>query len=63
MTNAQAQAYAVIALKRLMGSGYVRIYNRSQKELCRLLDGEMYCLFDTFTEEEAEEKAGRIFEE
>jgi hypothetical protein len=58
MTNAQAQAYAVIALKRLMTEGYIQ----GDKHLCRLLDHEMYALFDTMSEEEAEEKANRILE-
>lgn len=62
MTNAQAQAYAVIALNRLIGSGYTKTTGCEKKQLCKLLDREMYDLMDIMSEEEAEEKAIRILE-
>jgi hypothetical protein len=59
MTNAQAQGYAVVALRRLIGSGYI---NGDKKELCSLLDREMKALMDFETEEEVEEMAIRILQ-
>ncbi|WP_024834180.1 hypothetical protein [Ruminiclostridium josui] len=59
MTNAQAQGYAVIALSKLICSGHIK---GNKKNLCELLDREMYSLMDIMSEEEAEEKAGRILQ-
>ena len=50
MTNTQAQAYAVLALKRL---GFDR-------ETQEAVEREMYHLFDRMTEEEAVESAWGI---
>lgn len=50
MTNNQAQAYAMLAMKRL---GYDR-------EAIRKVEREMHYLFEVLTEEEAEEKAWSV---
>jgi hypothetical protein len=60
MTNAQAQAYAVIALRNLLKEkGW---HSKDIKDYCKYLDKEMYWLFDIVSEEEAEEKANKILE-
>lgn len=60
MTSAQAQGYAVVALSNLIKSGYIK---GDKTELYRLLDRKMYDFMDIMSEEEAEEKAGRILED
>lgn len=60
MTNAQAQAYAVMALKSLVEDGIIKVKNIT--EACQKLDHEMYRQFDNWEEEVAEKKAIRILE-
>lgn len=56
MTNEQAQAYAIIAIKNLIKAGKIKadgfVYNDIRWELFRL--------FDEIDEDEAEERAARI---
>ena len=59
MTNAQAQAYAVLAVKNLLEYEIIR---GSKKEACSAVDHEMKVLFDELEEEVAERKAIRILE-
>lgn len=59
MTNAQCQAYAVIAARNLIRDGIIKA---DTKEACRAIDRELYCLFDFIGEEEAEEKAIMILQ-
>lgn len=60
MTNAQAQGYAVVALRNLLREkGW---HSADTKDYCKYLDREMYDLMDILSEEEAENKAGRILE-
>ncbi|MGE5631398.1 MAG: hypothetical protein ACM3TR_09915 [Caulobacteraceae bacterium] len=56
MTNKQAQAYAVIALKEMLREGFL------VAGACQKLDGKMDRLFSEMTEAEAEEKANRILQ-
>ena len=60
MTNAQAQAYAVIALKGLIEDGVVKV--KDTTNACHALDHEMHRLFDTWEEEIVEKIAIRILE-
>lgn len=59
MTNAQCQAYAVIAVRNIIRDGIIKA---DTKDACRAIDRELYDLFDLISEEEAEEKAIRILE-
>jgi hypothetical protein len=60
LTNAQAQGYAVIALRNLLKEkGW---HPADIKDYCRYLDREMYDLMDVLTEEEVNEKAIRIMQ-
>jgi hypothetical protein len=60
MTNAQAQAYAIIALRNLLREkGW---HAADIKDYCKYLDREMYDLMDIMSEEEAEQKANRILQ-
>ncbi|MHB1681523.1 MAG: hypothetical protein ACYCYO_01665 [Bacilli bacterium] len=52
MTNAQAQAYAVIASRNI---------GIADVSMLKKLDYEMYRLFDELTEQEAELKALKLF--
>ena len=52
MTNSQAQAYAVIALRNI---------GVTDVDMLKRLDHEMYRLFDEMTEKEAERKALKLF--
>lgn len=57
MTNAQCQAYAVIAVRNLIRDGIIK---SNIKKVYRAIDRELYQLFDEIGEEEAEERAARI---
>lgn len=57
MTNAQCQAYAVIAVRNLIRDGIIKA---NIKKVYRAIDRELYQLFDEIGEEEAEERAARI---
>lgn len=58
MTNAQAQDYAVLALRNLLGEkGW---HTSDIKDYCRYLDREMYDLMDLMSENEAEVKASQV---
>ena len=59
MTNAQCQAYAIIAIRELIRDGVIQ---GDVNEACRAIDRELYCLFDMVSEDEAEEKAIRILQ-
>jgi hypothetical protein len=64
MTNAQAQAYAIIALKNLLEAGHVKkASDLTISQVLNALDSEMYYLFDRLSEEDAEYKAERILSE
>lgn len=62
MTNAQAQGYAVVALKNMIKAGDIPANKYSCADLCKALDYEMSCLFDEVAEEEAEQRAARILQ-
>lgn len=53
MTNAQAQAYAVVALHNI---------GITDPSVLQRLDHEMYSLFDLFDEGEIERKAQRLLQ-
>jgi hypothetical protein len=57
VTNAQCQAYAVIAVRNLIRDGIIKA---NIKKVYRAIDRELYQLFDEIGEEEAEERAARI---
>lgn len=57
MTNAQCQAYAVIALYNLIRVGIIKA---GRMTACHAINNEMRLIFDEYGEEEAEEKAARI---
>lgn len=57
MTNAQCQAYAVIAMRNLIRAGIIKA---GPITACHALNNELYLLFDKIGEEEAEERAYRI---
>ncbi len=57
MTNSQAQAYAVIALRNLIEADIIR---SNDKNIYHIMDRELYSLFDYISEEEAEERAVKI---
>jgi hypothetical protein len=57
VTNAQCQAYAVIAVRNLIRDGIIK---SNIKKVYRAIDRELYQLFDEIGEEEAEERAARI---
>jgi hypothetical protein len=59
LTNSQAQGYAVVALRNLIKRGIVKA---DVQTTSLALDCEMYYLMDMVSEEEAEEKAGRILQ-
>jgi predicted transcriptional regulator len=61
MTNSQAQAYAIIALNRLIDTGIVHAKNK--KEALRRLDAHMYYAFDGLSENEAEGEAVKIMQD
>jgi hypothetical protein len=57
--DTQAQAYAIIAVKRLLQYEIIR---GSIKEATSAIKAEMKVLFDELTEEEAERKSIRILQ-
>jgi hypothetical protein len=57
MTNTQAQAYAIIALKSLIEDGIVKA---DATKVYHALDHEMHSQFDNWDEETAEKRAIRI---
>ena len=59
MTNAQCQAYAVIAVRNLIRDDIIKA---DTKDACRAIDRELYYLFDFISEKEAEKKAIRILQ-
>mgnify|MGYP001268520499 CR=1 FL=1 len=59
MTNAQCQAYAIIAIRELIRDGVIQ---GDVNEACRAIDRELYYLFDFISEKEAEKKAIRILQ-
>lgn len=60
MTNAQAQGYAIIALKNLIDAGTIKTNN---KNIFRALDHELYGIFNMVGEEEAELIAEQILQD
>lgn len=57
MTNAQCQAYAIIAVQNLIRDGIIKA---NAKEVYRAIYRELYYLFDEISEEEeAEERAAK----
>jgi hypothetical protein len=59
MTNSQCQSYAIIALQNLIRAGKIKV---NDKNIYKVLDHELYYVFDTVGEEEAEEKADIILQ-
>ncbi len=59
MTNSQCQSYAIIALRNLIQAGIIKT---NDKNVYKVLDYELYCIFDMVGEEEVEETAARILE-
>lgn len=66
MTNAQAQGYAVAALRTLLKDVAIINTETGKKitpaELCKALNAEMCWYMDVLSGEEAEEKASRILQ-
>lgn len=60
MTNAQCQAYAIIALRNLIQDGTIKTID---KNIYHTMDHELYCIFDRVGEETAEIEAKRILED
>ena len=61
MTNAQAQGYAVVALKNILkDKGW---HPKDIKDYCRYLDREMYNLMDIMDETTAEGVAVKILQD
>ena len=58
MNNNQAQSYAIVALSNLIDSGDIQ---SPKKDLCRLLESEMYSLMDWRSEKEIERLAMRVY--
>ena len=59
MTNSEAQAYAVLALKDLMARNIITA--KDELQALRALESEMHYLFDMLSEYEATEKANHLF--
>jgi hypothetical protein len=59
LTNAQAQAYAIIAVKNLTKDGTIKA---DESTVYHELDHEMHCLFDVTDEETAERRAIKILQ-
>jgi len=59
LTNAQCQAYAILALRNLLQDGVIKT---NDKNIYRTLDQELYCIFDRVGEETAEIEAVKILE-
>lgn len=60
MTNSQAQAYALLALRNLLSSGNLINAKVELKKILKALNGEMHYLMDCVSEEEAEERVNKI---
>lgn len=60
MTNAQAQSYAIIALKNILK--YKGWHLKDIKDYCKDIDREMYDLMDIMDEVTAESTASKILQ-
>ena len=62
MTNAQAQAYAVMALHDMIKNGEISTKGKSIDEACHKLNRQMHWIFDQYTEKQAESIGDKILE-
>ena len=60
MNNSQAQAYAVVAVKRLLDGGCLSGKKENEKRFLNLVAAEMDYIFDTLTEDEAVRKSEKL---
>ena len=61
MTNSEAQAYAIVAMRNLIKDGIVKVGKaRNVNEVLRSLDISMYYLMDEYSEDKIVEKVNKI---